>query len=121
MTQIPVFSPILQMRKLAPPHLCFGQGWLFPEARCPSLAQPWQQTLSDLARVRAVELNTWAGMQSSRQQEFNEVDDVCRLSASQIPRFPGPGCGCFLSLRLYWNQPVPPPSTPGKEGYLKNK
>ena len=37
---------------------------------------------------RAVELNTWAGMQSSCQQEFNEVDEVCSLSASQIARFP---------------------------------
>lgn len=51
---------ILQMRKLAPPHLCFGRSWLFPEASYPSLAQPWQLTRSDLARVRAVELNTWA-------------------------------------------------------------
>lgn len=112
---------ILQMRKLAPPHLCFGQSWLFPEASYPSLAQPWQPTQSDLARVRAVELNTWAGMQSSHQQEFNEVGEVCSLTASQIPRFPSPGCGCLLSLRLCWNQLVPHASTPGNQGSFKDK
>lgn len=35
-----------------------------------------------------MELNTWAGKQSSCQQQFNEVDEVCRVNASQVPGFP---------------------------------
>lgn len=43
---------------------------------------------SGLARVKSVELNTWQKMQPSCQQEFSEVDEVCSMSASQVPGFP---------------------------------
>lgn len=35
-----------------------------------------------------MELNTWAGMQSSCQQQFNEVDEVCNVSVSEVPGGP---------------------------------
>lgn len=43
---------------------------------------------SGLARVKSVELNIWGKMQPSCQQEFSEVDEVCSMSASQVPGFP---------------------------------
>lgn len=38
-------------------------------------------------------------MKSSRQQEFNEVDEVCGVN-TQVPRFPIPGCGMTFNTWL---------------------
>lgn len=78
----PCIIPILQVRRLAPSSQSLFQARLvISRSRLPSPAQPWQQTLSYLARVRAMELNTWAGMQSCHQLGFNEVGKMCGVSA----------------------------------------
>lgn len=96
--------PILQVRNLALRYpLCFGQDWLFQNQVILLLLNPGTRH-SGLARVKSVELNTWEGMQSSCQQELNEVDEVYSecLSGSRFSSLTVAASFPFTCVGISW-------------------